>query len=243
MFKQLKQKLISENRIGKYLTYALGEIILIVIGILVAVSLGNRNDNQKDAARAKILIKELHSDLRRDTTVFGEEIRKIDQIIHYKRMLLEKDSVSQMDTDLMIGVLTVGYHNIKMNEGTYIKMKESGLVTLDQYEDLLKRINNYYIFNKTYLENRNVWEVGLYERDLNQWVYQDKFEVKMGSIADELQSPELKRKNLIEMLESPQGRNVLKMSLLREKLMQETYQMIFKAANKILVKVDSLSVK
>lgn len=243
MFRQLKQKLISGNRIGKYLTYALGEIILIVVGILIAVSLGNRNDDQKDAARAKIFIKELHSDLRRDTTIFGQEIRKIDQIVHYKNMLLQKDSIAGMDTDLIIGVLTVGYHNIKMNEGSYLKMKESGLVSLDQYDDLLKRINNYYIFNKTYLENRNAWEVGLYERDLNQWVYQDQFEVKMGSTAPDLQNPELKRKNLLQMLESPQGRNVLKMSLVREKLMQETYQLIFKAAHDLLVKVDSLSVK
>ena len=243
MFRQLKQKLISDNRIGKYLTYAIGEIILIVIGILVAMNLDNWNDNRKNLAQAKIFIKEIHSDLRKDTAIFGAEIRKIDQIALYKNMLLERDSLNKIDTDAIISILTVGYHNIKINEGSYIKMKESGVASTDEYKDLLERINNYYIFNKTYLENRNNWEIGLYERDLNQWIYQDKFEVKVADIASDFQNPEIKRKNLIEMLQSPQGRNVLKMSLFREKQMKETYGFVFKAANKILVRIDSLSIK
>jgi hypothetical protein len=39
---------VNENRFSKYLLYALGEIILVVIGILIALSLNNRNEQQKN---------------------------------------------------------------------------------------------------------------------------------------------------------------------------------------------------
>ncbi|MGV3695714.1 DUF6090 family protein [Flavobacterium sp.] len=240
MFKELKNKLLAENRIKSYLIYAFGEIILIVIGILVAMNLDDWNSNQKDIARTKAFLKEIQFDLKRDTTIFGDEIRKIDQVIRYKSMLLQKDSLNMIDSDDIISILTAGYHNIRINEGSYVKMKESGVAEPAQFEKLFKSINNYYVFNKAYLENRNEWEVGLYERDMNQWTFQDKFEIKVERTTKDLQDSIAKRKNLIEMLESPQGRNVLKMSLFREKQMKETYGLVLKAANKLLAKIDSL---
>lgn len=243
MFKKLKQELISDNRIGKYLMYALGEIILIVVGILVAMNLDDWNDNQKDISRNKAFIKEIHFDLRRDTAIFGDEIRKIDKIAQYKQLLLDKDSLQMVESDAIISILTAGYHNIKMNEGSYVKMKESGIAPVDQYDKLFKQINSYYIFNKTYLENRNAWEMGLYERDMDQWLFQDKFEIKIGNATTDLQEEKLKRKNLIEMLHSPKGRNVLKMSLFREHQMKQTYSFVLDAAHKLLVKIDSLKIK
>jgi hypothetical protein len=46
-FRKIKQKLISENKISKYLIYAIGEIILVVIGILIALSINNWNEKRK----------------------------------------------------------------------------------------------------------------------------------------------------------------------------------------------------
>jgi len=243
MFKELKNKLIADGKLKRYVIYALGEIFLIVIGILVAMNLDDWNDNQKDILRSESFLKEIHFDLKSDTAIFGEEIRKIDKIIFYKSMLLQKDSLRLIESDIIISVLTVGYHNLRINEGSYIKMKESGIAAPDKYNKLFKRINAYYVFNKTYLENRNDWEVGLYERDMNQWIFQDKVEIKIGSATNDFQDAAVKRKNLIGMLESPQGRNVLKMSLFRENQMKETYKIVEKSANKLLIKIDSLSLK
>ena len=39
LFKKNRQKLLSENKTGKYLKYAIGEVLLVVIGILIAVQL------------------------------------------------------------------------------------------------------------------------------------------------------------------------------------------------------------
>ena len=46
-FRKIRQKLLSENKFSKYLIYAIGEIILVVIGILIALTINNWNEKQK----------------------------------------------------------------------------------------------------------------------------------------------------------------------------------------------------
>jgi len=46
-FRKIRQKLLSENKFSKYLLYAIGEIVLVVIGILIALSINNWNEERK----------------------------------------------------------------------------------------------------------------------------------------------------------------------------------------------------
>jgi hypothetical protein len=39
VFRKIRQKMLTENKFGKYLLYAIGEIILVVIGILIALQI------------------------------------------------------------------------------------------------------------------------------------------------------------------------------------------------------------
>ena len=48
-FRKIRQKLLSENKFGKYLTYAIGEIILVVIGILIARYINNLNTDKQES--------------------------------------------------------------------------------------------------------------------------------------------------------------------------------------------------
>ena len=45
-FRKIRQKLLSEDKFSKYLLYAIGEIILVVIGILIALQINNWNQNR-----------------------------------------------------------------------------------------------------------------------------------------------------------------------------------------------------
>lgn len=47
-FRNIRKNLLTKNRLSKYLLYALGEIVLVVIGILIALSLNNRNEQKKN---------------------------------------------------------------------------------------------------------------------------------------------------------------------------------------------------
>jgi hypothetical protein len=43
-FRKIRQKLLSENKFSKYFIYAIGEIVLVVIGILIALQINNWNE-------------------------------------------------------------------------------------------------------------------------------------------------------------------------------------------------------
>ena len=54
IFRRVRQKLPEENRITRYPLYAVGEILLVVIGILIALQVNNWNEERKDAIRGKL---------------------------------------------------------------------------------------------------------------------------------------------------------------------------------------------
>lgn len=66
LFRKIRQKLLTENKFSKYLIYAIGEVVLVVIGILIAISLNNwniENGNKKTVTKnSKILIENLEKD-------------------------------------------------------------------------------------------------------------------------------------------------------------------------------------
>ena len=75
-FRKIRQNMIKENKASKYLLYAIGEIILVVIGILIALSINNWNDELKKADKKDIIIANLISDLEKDVNAFKKaEIR------------------------------------------------------------------------------------------------------------------------------------------------------------------------
>jgi uncharacterized membrane protein YgaE (UPF0421/DUF939 family) len=65
-FRKIRQKMLTENKFGKYLTYAIGEIILVVIGILIALSINNWNENKKSENQLNNIYNEVESNLKSD---------------------------------------------------------------------------------------------------------------------------------------------------------------------------------
>jgi hypothetical protein len=65
-FRKIRYDLMEKNKTGKYLKYAIGEIILVVIGILIALSINNWNEEKKEAKVEKQYMISLLSDLAKD---------------------------------------------------------------------------------------------------------------------------------------------------------------------------------
>lgn len=83
-FRKIRQKMLTENKFSKYLIYAIGEIILVVIGILIAFQLNVLNEERKIKATAKIYYTQLLVDLEKDknyieriTSLFDSNIVKL----------------------------------------------------------------------------------------------------------------------------------------------------------------------
>ncbi len=63
-FRKIRQNMIKENRITKYFLYAIGEILLVVIGILIALQINNNNELRKTRAQELHYLKNIKTDLK-----------------------------------------------------------------------------------------------------------------------------------------------------------------------------------
>ena len=63
-FRKIRQNLLSEGKTAKYLKYAIGEIVLVVIGILIALQINNWNENRKARMQEQILLGQLKSEFQ-----------------------------------------------------------------------------------------------------------------------------------------------------------------------------------
>ena len=89
-FRKIRQRLLAENKVSKYLLYAFGEIILVVIGILIALGVNNWNQERQDRRSGDDLLVRIHRDLVKDTVDFNRAIMHNDALREdLKELLVE----------------------------------------------------------------------------------------------------------------------------------------------------------
>jgi hypothetical protein len=77
-FRRVRQRLLSENKFSKYLLYAIGEIILVVIGILIALQINNWNEARKTSLKADVYVKNIMYDLKTDTLNINKLLTRVE---------------------------------------------------------------------------------------------------------------------------------------------------------------------
>lgn len=85
LFRQVRRQLSRENKFSSYLIYALGEILLIVLGILIALQINNWNTARNNRQKIRAIYQEILEDLK-------DDIQEANKLIHFYEA---KDSLSQ----------------------------------------------------------------------------------------------------------------------------------------------------
>jgi hypothetical protein len=78
IFRNIRQRLLKENKFSAYLVYAVGEIILVVIGILIALQINNWNEVRKESKKEARYLENLERDLE-------NQLKSIDIQLQYER--------------------------------------------------------------------------------------------------------------------------------------------------------------
>lgn len=79
IFRKIRQNLILEGKTANYIKYAIGEIVLVVIGILIALSINNWNENRKSVQIGKTYINEIYKDLQKDIVILNEVLDRLNE--------------------------------------------------------------------------------------------------------------------------------------------------------------------
>jgi hypothetical protein len=80
-FRKIRQNLLMENKTGKYFKYAIGEIVLVVIGILIALQINNANENRKISETKKEYYRQILLDLDKEIDNINTRIILLDTSI------------------------------------------------------------------------------------------------------------------------------------------------------------------
>lgn len=88
-FRKARKKLLTENKYSKYLIYAIGEIALVVIGILIALQINNNNDLRKERIKELHYLQNIKSDLIINIDEMKDYIETRNDLISAAQRILE----------------------------------------------------------------------------------------------------------------------------------------------------------
>ncbi len=136
LFRKIRHNLLNEGKISKYFKYAIGEIILVVIGILIALSINNWNENQKQKKQLDVIYTAVEQNLKTDLKnikVPIEFFEKLDSTI--TNILTTNYSTSFLDSINETNYLECIPCKSNINMYESFEKQDNGFELLKKYED------------------------------------------------------------------------------------------------------------
>ncbi|WP_319480943.1 DUF6090 family protein [uncultured Draconibacterium sp.] len=249
-FRKIRLKLLSENKIRQYLKYAIGEIVLVVIGILIAVQINNWNQSRKDDQ----ILNEYLIKIKSHTL---EDIRKLDTVTVYRMQLaglckkartliLDKAEDEDLILFMSCGVAFADYY-FKPSTGGYDALKNSryfGKINNTALDSLLTRYhglvndiaeneksyNDYVVYQEAYLSTQ-------FDRSLilaSAFLPQDSLNNRATPMSEYYE-------DFADYTSSAPFRNVIGLAAFQFDAMVDQYNQLKEAGNEVIKEIDAIT--
>ncbi|MEM1337138.1 MAG: DUF6090 family protein [Bacteroidota bacterium] len=146
-FRRIRQKLLSKSKFSNYLLYALGEIILVVLGILLALQINTWSTEKSNRAREQLYLRDYLTDLERNLSELDRVITKsnrtlsaTDSLLRYAKGMLKIKDSSKIEYLVME---SVNYTLFLSQEGTINDIFGSGDLALILNDSIRKSMVNW----------------------------------------------------------------------------------------------------
>ena len=148
-FRKIREQLADDNKPLKYMSYAFGEIVLVVIGILIALQINNWNEQRKERIQEKIFLKRFEVELNTNLESISTAISLNKSRIHRADFLLRTIDKPQLAVDsssyFIKSIEHASYTNIPIiSANAFEELKSSGNLSLISNEALRTALQKYY---------------------------------------------------------------------------------------------------
>ena len=150
-FRHLRQNLLMENKTGQYFKYAIGEIVLVVIGILIALQVNNWNETRKSLNKASELKTRLITDITADIETmekrlaFFEDVRRFGFNVEAE-LIQPKASTIEKRWQFLVDVFhTSQLWDFAPVSTAYNEIQNSNLLGYIGSAELLNQLSQYYV--------------------------------------------------------------------------------------------------
>ena len=148
-FRTIRKSLLAEGKTGKYLKYAVGEIILVVIGILIALQINNWNEARKLENMGKVYLGEIYTDLENEVANLNDILAGLNEQYKGTEYIL---SFFESTEKAIIDTLWFTKNHwapskifiIQRNKNTYDELSGSGQMGLLKNETLSQGLEQFY---------------------------------------------------------------------------------------------------
>ncbi|WP_445386461.1 DUF6090 family protein [Robiginitalea sp. IMCC44478] len=236
-FRHLRQRLLTQNKFSKYLLYAVGEILLVVIGILIALQVNNWNEERVSEKQMTSFLKSLENDLKTDTTKFGHAIRDYENIIAIKENIKRSDleNIPMDSLRLLIHITSTKHTPVQT---TFNKITNSGITQITKNDSLSENIYDYYTIELDYFNTINEFENNESAKDFSYWGRQQNMVELNAPDIPNFQNEGEQRKNVLKLLSEPQARNILKLEYMRKIRILDDYRNMKTEATNLLKEIN-----
>ncbi len=143
-FRKIRQNLLTENKTGKYLKYAFGEIILVVIGILIALQINNWNAERKDRIFEQEILTLINENLKNDSITLTNQIsRSIEATKLTNRLLGQVTNENYIDSlNQWMGKI-ISFESFISQSSAFEILKSKGIDVISNKELQLELMSYY----------------------------------------------------------------------------------------------------
>jgi len=160
-FRNIRQNLLNEGKTAKYLKYAIGEIVLVVIGILIALQINNWNEERKDRRLEKEYIARLKGEMLKNLESSTDQILYSSfQIGNVDKLLraLSGDTVYSNPEPLAVAIEHVGWLNsVPYVNDVWNELINNGNIRLLKNDSLRDNLTTFHSQMIVVLNNHEEW--------------------------------------------------------------------------------------
>jgi len=165
-FSKLRYKLATENRAAKYLRYAVGEILLVVIGILIAIGLNNLRDQYKENKLELTILQQIEETMKQDSLFLQELTTQMEEKFYETQDLKNYMKEDKPYVDSLKGIFSsISYFNgLTPNQTSFDKLKDAG-INIIKNDSLQNMIPIYFRSMELLLNINETYDLSVYFRN------------------------------------------------------------------------------
>ncbi len=158
LFPKIRQNLLKEGKTSRYFKYAVGEIILVVIGILIALQIDNWNETRIDTQHEITLLKNLQQDINLDKLDINFNIK-----YHKQMFKAELELLTFLQSDLTQPKTPIDYSTVLglplmsvLHKSTFNNLinNDIGIISNNDLKKSITRFYDYFVTSVLMLENQ-----------------------------------------------------------------------------------------
>ncbi|MDY7393665.1 DUF6090 family protein [Aureibaculum sp. 2210JD6-5] len=186
------------SKLPKTITYFLGEILIVVLGIFIAVQLNNWNENNKEQKEVSKALKAVYLDLQTEKYMFTMWKKRLTQSNNYLTQLTTDDAAH---LDSLSMYLDSEFYHVKVNSA-YINLKSGGNLNLISNDTLKYALTSFYEAGYDALDAFSQSHKAFIYNNVRPYILSELITYKNNGIDTVVVKQKLKDKKLMNLINS-----------------------------------------